>query len=56
MTQNGENSKEEIETLRKAMDLYDEETIQDSLIEIAEETPRKKQKQAKMTSFFVKKQ
>ena len=35
-------------------DIEDEDNLVE-LIEIAEEPPRKKQKQAKMTSFFVKK-
>ena len=35
--------------------VWQRETIQGSLIEIAEETPRKKQKQAKMMSFFFAK-
>ena len=35
-------------------DIDDEDNLVE-LIEIAEEPPRKKQKQAKMTSFFVKK-
>ena len=57
---NVEESQDEERVLNRVIEKMGECDIEDEdnlveLIEIAEEPPRKKQKQAKMTSFFVKK-
>ena len=58
--ENVEESQDEERVLNRVIEKMGECDIEDEdklveLIEIAEEPPRKKQKQAKMTSFFVKK-
>ena len=55
--ENVEESQDEERVLNQVIEKMGDCDIddEDNLVEIAEEPPRKKQKQAKMTSFFVKK-